>query len=136
MDPLDVFRSLAVLTIASGAAASIVLMLIAGSRQPSLILVGLFTGWVLSPFVGLGWAGVRSKRWPTVHRAVLYASMFALTLVSLAMYDGIIPMPPGSRPAAAFLVVPFASWVFMAMLALAMHRPGRAGGNPGRQGNP
>ena len=116
---LGAFRALALVAVMTGAAGSLGLMLSAGSRQRSLVLIGLFTGWVLSPFVALAWAGFVSKGWPSFARATLYGLMLLLTLVSLGMYDGILPMLPGSRPAAVFLVVPLGSWVLIAIAAFA-----------------
>jgi hypothetical protein len=126
--PLGLFRALALIAVTTGAAASIGLMLLAGSRQRSLVLIGLFVGWVLSPFAAAAWAGVVSGGWPSFTRATLYCLMFLLTLVSLAMYDGILPMPSGSRPAAVFLIVPLGSWVLIAIAAFAGRRWMRATG--------
>ena len=106
----------ALAAIVAGAAGSIGLMFLAGSRQRSLLLMGLFTGWVLSPFLLLGWACMVSIRWPAFTRASLYAGALVLTMTSLLAYGGSIPMPSGSRPAAVFLLVPLASWVFMAVV--------------------
>jgi len=115
--PLGVLRALALIAVVTGAAGSIGLMLFAGSRQRSLVLIGLFTGWVLSPFAALAWAGIVSKGWPSFARSTLYGGMLILTLASLLLYSGLIPMPPGSRPAAVFLVVPAGSWILMALAA-------------------
>jgi hypothetical protein len=116
---LGIFRVLALIAVITGAAGSIGLMLFAGSRQRSLVLIALFAGWVLSPFVALAWAALASRAWPARTRTTLYGLMLFLTLVSLGMYDRILPMPPGSRPAAVFLVVPLASWLFIAIAAFA-----------------
>lgn len=115
---LGVLRIAALIAIVAGAAGSIGLMLLAGSRQRSLVLIALFTGWVLSPFVALGWAGLVSTRWSAFIRATLYGGMVVLPVVSLLMYGGIIPMPSGSRPAAVFLVVPLGSWLIMMLGAV------------------
>lgn len=115
-------RALAVAAVVAGAAGSITLMLAAGSRQRSSVLIGLFTGWVLSPFVGLWWAGVVSRCWPAFIRATLYGLMLILTGTSLALYGGILPMPSGSRPAAVFLLVPLGSWVLIAIVAFGLRR--------------
>lgn len=120
--PLGVFHALALLAVMMGAAVSIGLMLFAGSRQRSLVLIGLFIGWVLSPFAALAWAGLVSKGWPPFARATLYGLMLLVTLVSLGMYDGVLPMPPGSRPAAVFLMVPLGSWVLIVIAAFAGRR--------------
>lgn len=127
-DGLAAFRALALVVVLAGAVGSLRLMFLAGSRQRSMVLVGLFTGWVLLPFAGLLWAGIVSKDWPSAHRGPLYGLMVILPLASLAMYGGLIPMPPGSRPAAVFLAVPFGSWVVMAVFAFLR---GRGSSPPG-----
>lgn len=116
--PLGALRIAALIAIAAGAAGSVGLMLLAGSRQRSLVLIGLFTGWVLSPFVVLAWACLVSARWPAFARKTLYGGMLVLPVVSLLMYGGVIPMPSGSRPAAVFLVVPLGSWLIMMLGAV------------------
>ena len=117
------FRALALTAVVAGAGASIGLMFLAGSRQRSLFLMGLFTGWVLSPFLAFGWAAIVSKRWSPSNRAMLCAAIPLVTLVSVAMYGGILPMPSGSRPAAVFLMVPLGSWVLIAIAAFFGARP-------------
>ena len=101
---------------------SLGLMFLAGSRQRSMVLAGLFTAWVLLPFAALFRAGMVSNHWPRSRRGMLYVLMLILTAVSLAMYDGLVPMPAGSRPAAVFLMVPAGSWVLMALAAFAGRR--------------
>ena len=120
--PLGVFRALALFVVVAGAAGSIGLMLLAGSRQRSPVLIGLFTGWVLSPFVAVAWAGIVSRGWPSFTRTTLYCLMLLMTFVSLGMYDGILPMPPGSKPAAVFLMVPLGSWLLIAIAAFVRRR--------------
>jgi hypothetical protein len=39
--------------------------------------------------------------------------MLMNTLGSLAFYGGIVSMPPGSKPAFVFLVVPLGSWLLL-----------------------
>jgi len=110
-------RLLALAVIVAGAAGSILLMLRAGSRQQSIVLIALFTGWVLSPFLALAWAAIALKAWTSSARTMVYSATAFVTLVSVAMYGGIIPMPSGSRPAAVYLLVPFVSWIVFAILA-------------------
>ncbi len=119
---LGVFRVLALIAVLAGAAGSIGLMLRVGSRQRSLVLMGLFAGWVLSPFVALAWAGMVSDRRPSFDRGILYVGMLSFSLMALALYGGVIPMPSGSRPAFVFLMVPLGSWVLIAIAALVSRR--------------
>ena len=108
---LGIVHGVALLAVVGGAAGSTWFMLRAA--HPPLILLALFTGWVLSPFVAMVWADVASKRWSELRRATLYGVMLALTLGSLACYGDIVSMPAGSRPALVFLVVPLASWLVL-----------------------
>jgi hypothetical protein len=110
-------RFVALAVVAAGATGSIVLMLRVGSRQQSILLIALFAGWVLLPFAALGWAGIASKAWSSRARAAYYGASLFVTLASVAMYAGLIPMPSGSPPAAVFLVVPTLSWILFAMVA-------------------
>ena len=110
-----VLRTMAFLAVAAGAAGSLSFMFLAGSRQRSMLLMALFTVWVLSPFVALGWAARISVRWPSSASAAICVGILVLAVFSLLMYSGVMPMPRGSRPAAVFLLVPLASWVLIAI---------------------
>lgn len=90
----------------AGAVGSFGLMVHAGRRQRSLMLIGLFTVRELSPFVALVCVHVVSKHWPVLTRATLYSLMPVLTLGSLAIYGYIALGPPRPQPAFVFLVVP------------------------------
>lgn len=114
--PLALLRGVALFAVVAGAALSLALMLRAG--HPPLFLRVLFTGWVLSPFVALVFAHIASQRWRVPARATLYGLTLVIALGSPALYGGIVPMPPGSRPAAVFLVVPFGSWLLLTIAAL------------------
>jgi hypothetical protein len=111
---LGLLRAVALIAVIAGAGGSVVLMLHAGQRTPRLLLV-LFIIWVLSPFIALLWANMVSKRWSVVTQVTLYCVTLILTLGSLAIYDELVVIrPPGSANAFLFVVVPPASWVFMA----------------------
>lgn len=114
-----VLRTVALIAVVAGAAGSVGLLLSAGRRTPLFLLV-LFVGWVLSPFVALGWAHTRSKRWSALTRATLYWVTLALALGSLAVYywDPVL-RPAGSARAALFVIVAPASWLLIA-IALSM----------------
>lgn len=101
-----------------GAVGSIILMLRVGGRNQPVLLV-LFFGWVLSPFVALALADWRSTHWFASRRTSIHALMLIVTLGSLAVYGGFIPMPAGSRPAAAYLMVPLGAWLLIATEILA-----------------
>jgi hypothetical protein len=113
---LAFLRVASLIAVLAGAVGSIGLMLHTGSRQRSLILIGLFTAWVLSPFVALVCAHVVSKQWPAVTRAMLYSMMLILTLGSLVSYGDVALGPPRPKPASVFLVVPLTSWLLIAIV--------------------
>lgn len=123
---LGLLRGAALIATLAGAVGSFGLMLHAGRRQSSLLLIGLFTAWELSPFVALVGAHVVSKHWPVLTRATLYGLMLVLTLGSLAIYGYVALGPPRPQPAFVFLVVPLGSWLIIAIaLAIAALIPGR-----------
>jgi hypothetical protein len=111
---LGPLRVAALIALPAGAAGSIGLMLRVGHRNPSRILLALFTLWVLSPFMALLFANVFSKRWVVLTRATLYSLMLVLTPCSLAIYGEVAFGPPRAQPASAFLLVPLASWLLIA----------------------
>src|SRR5260370_17209980 len=94
------------MAVLAGAVGSIGLMLHTGSRQKSLILIGLFTAWVLSPFVALVCAHVVSKQWPAVTRAMLYSMMLILPLGSLVRNGDVALGPPTPKTTSYFLLLP------------------------------
>jgi hypothetical protein len=117
-------RAAALIAVVCGAAGSVVLMLRAGQRSPTLLIV-LFLGWVLSPFVLLVIADAASKRWSALTRLALYAAMLVVAVGSLAVYAD--DARGHRRPQAAFVyvAVPPASWLLLAAvvpIAAAMSR--------------
>ena len=107
---LGFLRTVALVATVAGAAGSVALLLRAGPRQKSLLLIVLFTIWVLSPFVVLFWANLVSKRWSVVTRATLYCVTLVLTLGSVAIYGEVVVLkPPGSPNVFLFVAVPPAS---------------------------
>jgi hypothetical protein len=113
---LGLLRGAALIAVLAGAVGSFGFMLHAGRRQRSLILIGLFTVWELSPFAALVCAHAVSQHWPVLTRATLYSVMVVLTLGSLAIYGYVALGPPRPKPAFVFLVVPLASWLLIAIV--------------------
>jgi len=87
----------------------------AGRNQNSILLIVLFTGWVLSPFIGLFIADMISKRWLSKTRFNIYSLMIFLTLTSLLVYSGALNVP-GTKPAFKFLIVPLISWILILII--------------------
>lgn len=122
---LAVLRIAALIVLITGAAGSFALMLRAGHRNNSRVLLLLFTIWVLSPFVALVWANSVSKRWPVPARATLYSVTLAITLGAMAIYGVVALGPPRAKPAFAFLMIPLGSWLLMAIAASITRRRAR-----------
>jgi hypothetical protein len=112
---LRLLRATAQLAVLAGAAGSVALMLYAGRRNDSRILLALFAIWVIAPFMALAWAAIASKRWSAPTRTTLYCVMLVVTLGSLAMYGNVAFGPPRAQGAFVFVVVPPVSWLLMAI---------------------
>jgi hypothetical protein len=113
---LGLLRAAALIAVLAGAGGSVGLMLHAGRRNGSRILLVLFAIWVLSPFMALVLANGVSKRWSVLTRATLHSVMLILTLGSLAIYGYVALGPPRAKTASVFVVVPPASWLFIAIV--------------------
>jgi hypothetical protein len=97
-------RTAALIALGAGAAGSVGFMLYAGQRvgAPRLLL-GLFTLWVVCPFVVLAVGYVVSKRWSVLTRATLYSVTPVVTVASLTMYGAVAFGDP--RPKTAVFVI-------------------------------
>jgi len=115
-------RGAARIALAIGAAGSLALMFRVGRNNPSVVLMGLFTIWALSPFVALLAVDAIWKRRPAPVRATLYVLMLIIAVGSLAVYAAVALGPPRPKPAFFFLAVPFASWLLIAAAAFASGR--------------
>ena len=113
---LTVIRKVALASALAGAGGSIALMLHAGRRQQSRLLMLLFGIWVLSPFIAALRADSVSDRWAIGTRAALYVLTVILTLGSLAIYGGVALEYVEVKVGFIFLVVPLASWLLIAIV--------------------
>ena len=102
-------RTTALIVALVGAIGSLYFMFSAGRKQNSIILLALFTAWVLSPFVGLFISNKISSRWTAPARASLYWLMIILTIGSLVAYSGAFNTPE-TKNAFIFLIFPLISW--------------------------
>lgn len=89
---------------------SLSFMLIAGSHQKSIILLSLFTVWVISPFAGLFLFPKLLKR--SQVRSNVYQNWFIiiLSICSLILYSGVL-IPHIKKAAFLFLAGPLISWI-------------------------
>src|SRR5262245_65611868 len=83
---VGILRASALVAALVGGAGSVGLVLWAGRRNDSRMLLVLFALWALSPFVMLLLANVVSKRWSVVSRAALHGVILLWTLASFAIY--------------------------------------------------
>src|ERR1700730_8633781 len=102
---------MAVAVLLVGALGSVGLVLNAGRNTPVLLLV-LFVGWVLSPFLALLIVNRISKRWSAPTRATICCLMVVVALGSLLGYSGLFNSPH-AKPAFIFLLVPLISWLLI-----------------------
>jgi len=108
-------RIIALIALFVGAISSLVLMFNAGHNQKSILLILLFTGWVLSPFIGLFIADMISKHWLPKTRLAIYLLIIFITLASLIFYSGALNVS-GTKPAFKFLVAPLISWFLILVI--------------------
>ncbi|MEO6245288.1 MAG: hypothetical protein ABIQ12_07610 [Opitutaceae bacterium] len=102
-----------------GAAGSLVFMFRVGKRNPSAVLIILFTVWVLMPFAAMVWASRCSKVWTDTARTFLHVLILILTLGSLLIYGDVAFGAPRQQPAFMFLVVPFVSLLVLGVMTFA-----------------
>jgi hypothetical protein len=114
-----VLRTVALIALLGGAAGSLGFMMRVGHRNPSILLILMFTVWVLSPFAALLALEMAPKRWRVLTGTPRYAVMVIVALISLAVYGDVALGPPRPQPAFFFLVIPLVSWVLIAVAALA-----------------
>ena len=117
-------RTVALILLIVGAVGSLYFMFNASRNQKSILLIALFSGWILSPFVGLFLADKFSKRWTVNIRSSFYWLMIILTIVSLVGYSGAINTPK-TKNAFVFLIIPLISWLLMIFSILTARRLSR-----------
>ena len=114
---LHLLRRVALIITAVGAASSVALMIRAADRTPALLIV-LFIGWVLAPFVVLFWANVASARWSTSLRVALVWVTIVVALGSVVVYGGLVDVrPPGAPNAFPFVITAPAAILLIAITA-------------------
>ncbi len=110
-------RTTAIIVALVGAVGSLYFMFSAGRKQNSIILLGLFTAWVSSPFIGLFISNKISSRWTAPARALIYWLMIILTISSLVAYSGAFNTPE-TKNAFIFLIFPLISWFLIVTICL------------------
>jgi hypothetical protein len=115
-----------------GAIFSLVMVIKGGQNNKSILLILLFIGWVLSPFITLIVTNRISERWPVLFRTILYSLTVIVTLGSFVAYGGILH-PQGTKPAFVFLVVPLLWWLLIGIFFLMLFLSSRKGSQRGFQ---
>ncbi len=120
-------KTLASLAAVIGAATGLTAMFIVGSHQRSILLMAMFTVWVLSPFVALLLLNARAGNWSPASRATVQYATILISLAGLARYAWVVVWPLKAQPASTFLIVPFLSWVALTAVAVFAWRASRQG---------
>jgi glucose-6-phosphate-specific signal transduction histidine kinase len=115
-------RTIVLIAMILGASGSMGLMLYAARGQQSLLLIALFTGWVLAPFVALIWAYLISSNWATLMRRTLDGVIILVTSGSLAIYGSLALGTLKAKNGFIFLVVPAGAWLLIAIIPVLLHR--------------
>jgi hypothetical protein len=122
---LHIFHKVAVFTVLGGSAGSLGFAVQTGRYNESLVLLLLFAGWVVTPFIALLLVNAVAGRWSSLKRLILYSVMMLITVASLILYSGLWT-PTGAKPAFVFVMVPLLSWFVMGIAFLAStFRPSR-----------
>ncbi len=107
-------RSISLIALVIGAFGSIGLWIHAAQHPPPLLIV-LFVGWVLSPFVVLGIGHVLAKRWAPGTQTALYSVTLFVTVASIVIYADDAVAHRTAHPAFVYVAVPPASWIVSAV---------------------
>lgn len=116
------------LALIAGTAWAVFCTLYTGRHNPSLVLMGLFLVWVCSPFAGFAFALRSARRYGLGVVKALQANCIVVTATAAILYGAMAFSAPSHHKAAAFLVVPAASWLAIgAFLVMSrfMLAPGR-----------
>jgi hypothetical protein len=114
---INFLRTLALAIAVAGAVGSLYFMFNAGRTQNSIILLGLFTAWVLSPYAGFFISNKISDGWTVPARRLLYWLIIVLTIGSLVAYSGAFNTPE-TKNAFIFLIFPMISWFLIVTVFL------------------
>lgn len=103
------------------AVASLRIMYSVGSNQKSILLIVLFTGWVLSAFIAMLVVNLVSGRLNDKQQLLAHVLIIILNLGSVAAYNGMFSTPE-MKPAAVFLIFPLISWMIIGIGFLVIRR--------------
>lgn len=112
--PPGLLQRLAPIALLVGLVASENYMFRTGARNPSLVLMLLFAGWVLAPFAALAFTLVKSRAWSVRAQDLVHGLTLLLAVLSPVIYAN----PPAKQPASVFLLVPLVSLVLAGIVGL------------------
>jgi hypothetical protein len=116
MHMLSVISKVATIVSAVG---SVALLLYMGRRNKSIVLMVLFSIWVLAPFVGsLLLNALIEKRGSAIARTALHVAMLVLAVASLALYADTVLRPPVAQPVFRFVLLPVVSSVLIIIVVV------------------
>jgi hypothetical protein len=98
-----------------GAIGSVLLMLNAGRHTPALLIL-LFVGWVVSPYLALFWVCLFSKLHSFIAPEILYGLPIVISCGSLAAYGVTLFQHRNKPPTGVYLSIPFLSWILIVVI--------------------
>jgi hypothetical protein len=105
-------RKIVYVILSVGALGSTVLVLNAGRHAPILLLI-LFVGWVISPFIALFLISGVYKLRLNIAPKFLYGIVLLISIGSLATYSITLIQQRIKSPTGVYLSVPFLSWLIL-----------------------
>lgn len=109
-------RTVARIAVLAGAAGCVTLLLQAGRRNQSWLLLVLFTIWEIAPFAALAIADALSTGWSARMRGTLYGLMLVVSLGSLFVFSTGAFKPAGSANVFLFVAVPPVACLLIAVV--------------------
>ena len=117
-------RTTALIALLLGAVGSLYFVINAGRHNHSILLRGLFIGWVFLPFIAFLVAHSMAKRWSVLTRKAVYWLTVIIGFGSLIGYSGAFNTTQ-TKNAFVFLIVPFLSLLLLFTTVLTTRRLSR-----------
>ena len=115
-------RAASLVAVMVGVVGSLGLWIHAAKNPPPLI-IALFVVWVLSPFVILGAAHLRARRWLPGTQSALYGVTLFVAITTLVIYMDDAIAHRTAHPAFVYVAVPPAMWaISLAAIAIGAAR--------------
>jgi hypothetical protein len=128
-EPIRILGIAALSSIVVGVLGSLVFTYVVGRHNSSVVLMALFMVWVSSPFVANTWMYMAILRAPARVQLAFNSTVLVISFGSLAIYGDVALGATKVKPALPFLIVPFASWLVVALVAATRLSGKRKDGN-------